>query len=66
MASQLLRRYLGGSPLASVLQESLVILGWVANWKPLETFLYDWWPLARRRNLYRCLAAATVEIRVRS
>jgi hypothetical protein len=65
-ASQLLRRHLGGSPLASVLQESLVILGWVANWKPLETFLYDWWPLARRRNLYRRLAAATVEIRERS
>ena len=43
-------------------EESLIILGWVANWKPIEIFLYDWWPLARRRNLYRRLAAAKVEL----
>ena len=47
-----------------VMAESLVILGWVANWKPLEIFLYDWWPIARRRDLYQRLAAAEVEIRV--
>ena len=38
-------------------------LGWVANWRPLEIFLYDWLPLARRRDLYRRLAAATVELK---
>jgi hypothetical protein len=42
--------------------ESLVILGWVANWKPLEIFLYDWWPVVRRRRLYRRLAVANVTI----
>ena len=31
-------------------QESLLILGWVANWRPIEIFLYDWWPLAQRRR----------------
>jgi hypothetical protein len=65
-ASQLVRGHLGGGPLASVLQESLVIVGWVANWRPIETFLYDWWPIARHRNLYRRLAAAAVEIRLRT
>ncbi|MCU0811113.1 MAG: hypothetical protein MUE59_08775 [Thiobacillaceae bacterium] len=25
-------------------KESLVIGGWVALWRPLEIFLYDWWP----------------------
>ena len=44
------------------LEEGLIIVGWVANWKPLEIFLYDWWPLARRRNLYRRLAAAKVTV----
>lgn len=44
------------------LQEGLVILGWVANWKPLEIFLYDWWPLAERRALYRRLSAAAVKL----
>jgi hypothetical protein len=44
-------------------EESLIILGWVANWRPIQIFLYDWWPLARRRDLYRRLAAAEVELR---
>ncbi|MBY0563414.1 MAG: hypothetical protein K2P58_04425 [Hyphomonadaceae bacterium] len=45
------------------LSEGLIILGWVANWRPLEIFLYDWWPLAERRALYLRLAAAPVEVR---
>lgn len=63
LASQYLRRNFGSGALQGVIQESLVILGWVANWRPIETFLYDWWPIARRRNLLRRLAAAPVEIR---
>ncbi len=43
-------------------QESLLILGWVANWRPIEIFLYDWWPLAQHRRLYRRLAAAPVMV----
>jgi hypothetical protein len=54
---------LGNDNLAGVIGESLIILGWVANWKPIEIFLYDWWPLARRRDLYRRLAATSVELR---
>jgi hypothetical protein len=46
-----------------LVEESLIIFGWVANWKPIEIFLYEWWPVVRRRNLYRRLAAATVELR---
>lgn len=37
--------------------------GVVANWRPLEIFLYDWWPIARQRDLYRRLSAAAVEKR---
>jgi len=51
-------------PLARAFEESLIIVGWVANWKPIETFLYDWWPLRRRRDLYRRLQNAAVEINV--
>jgi hypothetical protein len=46
-----------------LVEESFLILGWVANWRPLEIFLYDWWPLARRRDLYRRLSAAPVELK---
>jgi len=42
--------------------EGLIILGWVANWRPVEIFLYDWWPLARRRRLYRRLGIAAVQV----
>jgi hypothetical protein len=33
--------------IARFAQESVLILGWVANWRPIEIFLYDWWPPTR-------------------
>jgi hypothetical protein len=45
------------------IREGLVILGWVANWKPIEIFLFDWWAVARRRDLHRRLSAAKVDVR---
>jgi len=53
--------YLSDAPFKRIIEESFLILGWVANWRPLEIFLYDWWPIARRRDLYRRLSAATIE-----
>jgi hypothetical protein len=29
----------------------------------MEIFLYDWWPIARQRNVYRRLAKAKVSVR---
>lgn len=51
------------NPWRRLLEESLLILGWVANWRPLEIFLYEWWPLARRRDLYGRLSNAVIETR---
>jgi len=42
------------------LNEGLVILGWVANWRPIEIFLYDWWPISRRQALFVRLAEAEI------
>jgi hypothetical protein len=47
----------------AVIEEGLLILGWVAMWRPTEALLYDWWPLARRRVLLHRLATVAVEIR---
>jgi len=55
--------YLTDTPFKRLVEESFLILGWVANWRPLEIFLYDWWPIARRRDLYRQLSVAVVEAR---
>jgi hypothetical protein len=63
LATQLITGRLGESQLARYFEEGLIIISWVANWKPLEIFLYDWWPVLRTRNLYRRLANATVEAR---
>lgn len=55
---------MGPGEATRVVEEGLIILGWVANWKPLEIFLYDWWPIAKRRDLYRRLAAMPVRFEV--
>ena len=52
----------GETGLARVLQESLVIIGWVAIWRPAEIFLYDWIPILQRRKLYRRLATCPVRL----
>lgn len=45
---------LGHESAATVVREGLVIAGWVAMWRPLEIYLYDWWPVrAEWRNLQR-------------
>ena len=45
-----------------ILDESLLIIGWVAMWRPLEIFLYDWWPIRAEARLYGRLAAMPVRV----
>lgn len=47
----------------SVVREGLVIVGWVAMWRPLEIYLYDWWPLKRRMALLDRLSHAKIDLR---
>src|SRR5215471_7774899 len=63
VASQMVAHNFEPRPLGKVLEESLIIFAWVANWRPTEIFLYDWWPIARRRRFYQRLAAANVELK---
>jgi hypothetical protein len=51
-----------GSGLAAIVRESLLIGGWVAMWRPLEIFLYDWWPIRNDRRLYGRLSQMPVRI----
>ncbi|HEU5403334.1 MAG TPA: hypothetical protein VFU86_18405 [Terriglobales bacterium] len=52
-----------GSHIGEILRESLTIGGWVAMWRPLEVFLYDWWPIRNEARLSDRLAAMPVRIR---
>lgn len=45
-----------------ILKESLTIGGWVAMWRPMQIFLYDWWPLVRRGRIYANLGHANVRV----
>ncbi|MBL7963500.1 MAG: hypothetical protein JNM31_06610 [Flavobacteriales bacterium] len=47
---------------AKILRESLSIAGWVAMWRPMELYLYDWWPLRHRRKLYEKLSRMQVDV----
>ena len=47
----------------SIAREGLTIGGWVAMWRPMEIYLYDWWPLWRRVALQRRLCHMKVDIR---
>lgn len=61
--SRLVTEWSGRETIAGFAAEGLLILGWVALWRPMEIFLYDWWPIARRRRLFRRLADAQVIVR---
>jgi hypothetical protein len=64
LTSQLLRGQAG--PLPIVLREGLIIAGWVAMWRPMEIFLYEWWPLLHKGRLYEKLSRMHVEVRKRA
>ena len=46
----------------TVLKESLMIGGWVAMWRPLEIYLYDWWPIRAERLVLERLARMEVRL----
>lgn len=53
---------LGTAGIGNLISNSLVIIGWVALWRPTEVLLYDWWPLRHRIALLGRLEAAPVRV----
>lgn len=43
------------------LYEGLNVMGWVAMWRPIDTFLYAWWPVKRLNSLYTRLSRIEVD-----
>lgn len=48
--------------LADYLRESLTIGGWVAMWRPMEIYLYDWWPVRRHGRNFARLGEMSIEV----
>ena len=57
------RRWLAAIGSNGVLTEGLLLIGWVALWRPVEIFLYDWWPIRRQQQRFECISRMPVEIR---
>jgi hypothetical protein len=55
-------RLLGDRRIGEIIRESFLIGGWVAMWRPLEVFLYDWWPIRADARLADRLSAMPVRI----
>ena len=53
----------GMLPSIPVLQEGLLISGWVAMWGPIQIFLYDWWPIHRAMKTHERIARMPVDVR---
>lgn len=62
MSARQLAGLMAGDTIGRTLQEGLLILGWVAMWRPLQILLYDWWPIRHRARLFEKLASMPVEI----
>lgn len=50
--------------LPSALDQGLIILAWVALWRPVESLVYGWVPLYARRRLYERLRRVHVTVRI--
>lgn len=61
-ASAALLKWAEAGTATAVFREGLIICGWVAMWRPIQIFLYDWWPILGDRRLFDRLARMPVRI----
>jgi hypothetical protein len=62
VAGDLIAGAMSETRFGGVFQESLLIGGWVAMWRPLEVFLYDWWPIRAEARLFDRLSRMAIRI----
>ncbi len=53
----------GNDAASEIFGEGMLIIGWVAMWRPLEIFLYEWVPIRRRCRVLAKLAKMPVIVR---
>lgn len=61
LSAEVLASFIPG-PASRIVRESLTIIGWVAMWRPIQIFLYDWWPLRDRIRTFDTLRFARVKV----
>jgi hypothetical protein len=63
LACMTIRQLLSGMSASRFINEGLVVLAWLALWRPTEALVYGWVPLYRQRRLYQRLAGIRVTVR---
>ena len=64
LLSELIGHHTQSGAFSDIARESLTIGGWVAMWRPMEIYLYDWWPIKRRGALLAKLSRMQVDVQV--
>lgn len=62
VAGESIAGMVGQGRYVTTIHDSLVIGAWVALWRPMEIFLYDWWPIRNEARLYERLAQLDVQL----
>ena len=62
VVGDLVETMMAGTRFGGIIAESLLIGGWVAMWRPLEIFLYEWWPIRAEARLYDRLSKMIVRV----
>jgi hypothetical protein len=62
LLGELIQQVAPGRAFLTIPREGLTIGGWVALWRPMEIYLYDWWPIRRRVRLFDRLSRMEVEL----
>ena len=62
--SELFGRFDQGT-MARIVKEGFTIAGWVAMWRPMHLYLYEWWPVRRLLRVHTALSQMKIELRVR-
>jgi hypothetical protein len=48
--------------ISEIISAGLVIIGWVGMWRPIESLLYDWWPIREQRLIFDKISKLDVEV----
>ena len=62
MGYNLIDYYAPDNNYSNTMQDALIILGWVAFWRPAELLLYDWHPFKTSAALMKRLSALSVSV----
>ena len=62
LLTKVVNRFLPEGGVAMTIEELLIILGWVALWRPADLLLYEWYPHKRNIKLFRRLEQSKVQI----